>query len=82
MNLPEVFIGLGWTHINLVHEKSEETLKTVKSLAKYDISMKICHIDNVKSNVPTAIFTENNFEMAREIIGSNPSERIILVTNK
>ena len=82
VELPEIFLALGWKRINLVHNGHTEMVKLVKTLNQYDVAAKWCKNGCIQNDIPIAIITNNEFELAGDIISERQSESSILITNK
>ena len=82
VELPEIFLALGWKRVNLVHNGYTEMVKLVKTFNQYDVAVKWCKDGCIQNDIPAAIVTNSEFEMASKIISERPSESTILITNK
>ena len=81
--VPEVFIAIGWRRINLLHENRKVTLNMIfKNFGLSDISVKrYQEYPDLHDDIPIAIVSNQDFEVAQQIIQKRPSESVMLVSN-
>ena len=74
IEIPEIFLALGWTRINLVHSENTELFRFIKTFSEYDIAVKWYKHGFIQDDIPTVVITNSDFELANEIISERKSE--------